>query len=114
MRLRRKSYKVTRAQIVAAARQAIELAREREEISTALVRRLMKVARTAPEFALGDWYIDRRCGCLIGNLHGRPIDVEALSMDQYRVGMAFDAALNTVTNHYGNYPHRGAIVKVID
>lgn len=91
--------RVARAKIVRAAESAIVKARKcGNEISPAEVRRLLRVARSAPEFALGTWYVAGRCGCLIGNLLGgadapryvRSVRIGRMGNVRYVVGLQFD------------------------
>lgn len=85
--------RVPRSSVVAAAEHAIrETRRMGYEISTAQVRRLLRVARTERDFLLGGWFYEGRCGCLVGNLLGRDIcddDGPALIW----TGANFDTAL---------------------
>lgn len=86
-------FEVPRDTVVKAARAAIAAAREDgATVPTPLVRRLMKVARTETDFALGDWWVGS-CGCLIGNLYGEHIDVEDIPDPEYPIGVKFDAEL---------------------
>lgn len=92
-------FELSREQIVGCAREAI--ARTRRDgmvVGTSLVRRLMRVARTAPEFALGTWFIKDRCGCLVGNLHFNeasmgPYSPACFSKAEFRVGLEFDGLM---------------------
>lgn len=81
-----------REKVVRAARRAIDKSRRLYgadvDISTSLVRRLMRVARTHNEFAVGTWYIDGRCGCLVGNLLGSGFG--RLSPAEEAIGLSFD------------------------
>lgn len=87
-------FEMDRDLVVRAAQRAIAATRESGfEVSLGLVRRLLRVARTNPEFAMGDWFIAGRCGCLIGNMYGGPVVVDRLSEAEYRVGLEFDDAL---------------------
>lgn len=89
-----RTYKVSREGVVQAAQEAIKRAREELHVSTPLVRRLMKVARTAPEFAIGTWYINGRCGCLVGNLLGqKSMYTGAMTVAEELVGVDFDALI---------------------
>lgn len=86
------AFELGRDEVVRSAQAAISLVRrEGTELSYALIRRLLRVARTAPEFAVGDWWIDGRCGCLIGNLYGGV--PERMSCAEYLVGLEFDGQI---------------------
>lgn len=107
MRVRRRpadEFRLPRETVVRAASQAIRDAREAElVVSRSLASRLLRIARTAPEFALGQWVAPGRCGCLIGNLiatreelegfenvEGLHFQVGRLTRAEYRIGMRFD------------------------
>lgn len=119
-------FEMDRDLVVGAAQRAIAATRESGfEVSLGLVRRLLRVARTNPEFAMGDWFIAGRCGCLIGNLYGGPVVVDELSEAEYRVGLEFDDALlgrlsddeqarrfDAVVRVRGRGAHRGVVVRV--
>lgn len=90
---------VARAKIVRAAEQAIaEARRVGHDVTRAEARKLMRVARRSKEFALGTWYVDHRCGCLVGNLLGgwdedrwrRNRRIGQMGEKLYRVGLRFD------------------------
>lgn len=113
-------FELPREAIVRCALFAVAQARdEGYSIETAHVRRLMKVARTEPEFAFAKWRIGA-CGCLLGNLIGPAIDPEHLTQADYRTGLAFDRALRSELEVvYGEDEiesvnlSAGAVVKVI-
>lgn len=87
-----KRWETNRETIVLVAKHAIADARDREEVSTVTVRRLMKVARTFSQFAVGDWRLGK-CGCLVGSLYGEGVDVDGLDEGEYQVGLFFDSHL---------------------
>lgn len=95
--------RVSRAQVERAARLAIRRVTRRKkakELSSETRRELMRHALEDREFALGDWMIEERCGCLVGNLlGGDPHDVlcDQGDVKDYDalcdVGMEFDDLL---------------------
>lgn len=88
-----REFTVDRGTVVRAAEAAIgEARRTGSQVPTPLVKRLMRVARTAPAFAIGAWSL-KECGCLIGNLHGGDVIPGRLPVPEYRIGMTFNDAL---------------------
>lgn len=109
--------RVPRESVMSAAASAIrETRRDGFAVSTAEARRLMRVARTAPEFLLGGWFLEGRCGCLVGNYLGRDIDLHEDGRALVRVGANFDSALqarlsDSQRRRYDR-DHHPALVKV--
>jgi hypothetical protein len=84
---------VSREVVVRSAETAIREARARYTVPTVLVRRLMRVARTADEFVLGTW-VRGDCGCLVGNLLGHvPGTRDPFRAALVSIGMRFDREL---------------------
>jgi hypothetical protein len=93
--------RVSRAKVVRAARLAIRRARRGGGgqcgvvVDRALSARLLAVARDAPEFLLGGWWVAKGCGCLVGNLIGGNPHEQGLPISDplWTVGLAFDEVL---------------------
>lgn len=115
-----KTYEVSRENVVGAARRAIaQVRRDGDQVSTSLVRELMRLARVHDEFAIGEWFIEGRCGCLIGSRHGEDFffgggspGFDGLSNEELHVGTQFDKQLRQLTGH--TYTSQGweAVVQV--
>lgn len=116
-------FTVDRETVVNAAEAAIRFARKDRgaEVDTPLARRLMRVARTAPAFALGDWVVGG-CGCLVGTLHNATelsgFDADLLPAEEYAVGMEFEDALiqrlSEAEHREYKVSARDAIVRVVE
>ena len=95
---------ISRAGLVRAARLTIKDVRASGvEVPTGLVRRIMRVARTAEKITVGWFSVDRSCGCLVGTLHLAEGDwrLWRLSKAEYEIGVRFVDRLRDVLSGEG-------------